>query len=1132
MSSNDKFKNAPRVLTLNAAWQVWLKAKPNKFDSVIRRLKEVGDDPEPSDLPTGFELLHSFYAPGLMASSEVPINTIKITQTIDPKDPADKPLTLDSAQEFVVIAPQFSLPAGDIHSVYPPQGSAAAAAILPHVVFNDPHLPWERWVIDPAKEKEPKRNKTPWMALMAFTADEILLDPKELAGPDRIFASDVQQNPTLSITQKVGDLTAIRPENAKNCVPQGTDPATTADFVFMTPQAFNSYFASDPPKTGVPAAQTQPDLSPYRFTAHSRAINTAGMADAGTQDDGLYSVVVSRRCGVWDNKVPVPIYVHLVSIDEAEKLAPWPMDGTKHVALCSLYSWTYQCLPPESVDIHDALKELGATAAMLGPPAALSKQWKADSDPIKKLLGQRLQDGFTLSRYLLQDGEETAAFYRGPLTPTAVDWPLTSTFPKQSTYSTDLQILDSALGIMDITYSTAWQLGRVLGLADQAFFTALSRLRTAIHSVALDKAKKTILADAHRTGRQVAASLMASFETLRHLTATREIHPRKRWNRPRPPPPDLSLWSSEMQAAFAVAVSDTVADFASSPDGGYYNELNRSANADYAIVLKWVLDHKFLFGIPAHYLIPDPSHLPVESLRFFQIDQNWVDALVDGALSLANHTDQAEDPVRSAIQGAIKSFIDTPDPVLGYKPQIPTYGFLLRSNIVTQFPDLHVDIPFTSKDTPKATLLRHENIDQGVMLVLIDRLPGDKELTGLALTQPPHQQRFAAAATVGIEPGAKPPVLTPTFEVEHMPVFTISDPPSGDAGQNCGPKVTFVQGGTYDNPLFDFETRLINIDNFAQHVFNNLKQYMPKTPVPEFTDTVATAAMMAIQLNDPVYRVNITFPGIPAPPSAKPDTPPTFAVTHRSIKTSATWKYGIAAHYADWIASQGTSHVKPQGLAGGHVPRTISTAEARSRPRNAPPPHYRTIHFKRLPLVAFTDDPPADKPKFSYGMWPVGAVTGNVGSDPPPIPITKTLQDLVISIQLPPDQREVGNFFLSKIVVVIPYGEPNNPAGRTNLFKSYRGIGPTMLSNVRFNVHTQYDSDVDGPLMKLSIIPRRVSGVISIKLINEMSILLPEVEVNAYTKPGLSVMCQMWEWYTFQPDQGFSSPLQVYLDIK
>lgn len=45
----------------------------------------------------------------------------------------------------------------------------------------------------------------------------------------------------------------------------------------------------------------------------------------------------------------------------------------------------------------------------------------------------------------------------------------------------------------------------------------------------------------------------------------------------------------------------------------------------------------FLNNIPAHYLIPDPSFLQRETAKFSYIDPNWMDALIDGALSVGNH---------------------------------------------------------------------------------------------------------------------------------------------------------------------------------------------------------------------------------------------------------------------------------------------------------------------------------------------------------------------------------------------------------------------------------------------------------------------------------------------------------------
>ncbi|KAM7183887.1 hypothetical protein V8F20_012448 [Naviculisporaceae sp. PSN 640] len=1137
------YQNAPRYLTLTAAKEVWdsKKAKPKSFlrTPPPRRAGDVKEDPEPTDLKTGYELLHSYYSPGLPANSEQPVNIINIKQIIEPDSAT--PLKLESNQEFVVIAPQFSLPAGDIHSVYPPPGSSASAAILPHVVFNNPHLPWEREVIQPDKEKDPGRNRTPWMALMAFTADEITLDPSDLAGDNRIFTSDVTQSDSLAITQTLGSLSQIKPENAKSQLPAGYDPTITANFVFMKPDVFTDFFTVGPGQGGVPLPQTQPDLSMYRFLAHSRAINTKGMANAGLQDDGIYSVIVSRRCGVWNNKTPVPIYVHLVSIDEAELLTPWPMSDTKHVALCSLYSWTYRCDPPESVDIADALKELAGTKDMLGPSPALYNDWMDDpEDPVKQALGLRLRDGFTMTRYLVQSGEETAGFYRGPCVPRAVQRPLTSLFPRQSTYSSDLQILDRTLGIMDVTYSTAWQLGRTLGLADQAFFTALGRLRTAIYTVALDNAKKALLGSAHRTATDVVANLSASFKKLESLTTDHDTSPEQRWNRSASTGSvDLSLWSPDMQAAFAKAAQDAAFDFAQSPDKGFYNELNRANSPDYAVVLKWILDRRFLFGIPAHYLISDPSFLPKESLRYFQIDQNWVDALVDGALSLANHIEQDNDVVRKAINDAINAYIATADPVLGYKPQIPVFGFFLRSDIVTQFPDLHVDIPFTTTASSKAPLVRHENIDQGVMLVLLDRLPGDTELTQMTLTQPPHQQRFAAASTVGIEPGANPPVLTPEFEVQHKSIFTVADPPPDVMKQQCGPPYFEYQGKTYDNAVFDFESRMVHIDNFASHVFSNLKENMA---AGYFTDTCATAAMMAIQLNDPVYSITIDFPGVLPPPNSPGSTVPsdiqacahsgTVQMVERKTRSS------VSAMYQEWIASRKALTASnlscAQPGASSAVPSTPAQTSHTRRPIQRPP-HFKRIPSIEAPQLQLPTDPStplpvfAETPQFDYGVWSIGSISG--GNNHPPVPTRSGIaQDLVISIVLPPDQRTIGAFVLMEIDVVIPYGPRDNPAQRTNLFTSYTGPGPVMLSNLRFNVQAVFQKHPDGPVMLLKIIPRLVEGTVPVQVIDEISVLLPRVEVNNYTEQDMFVEFTFNEYWTFQPKVPVPRTVNVSLD--
>jgi len=53
---------------------------------------------------------------------------------------------------------------------------------------------------------------------------------------------------------------------------------------------------------------------------------------------------------------------------------------------------------------------------------------------------------------------------------------------------------------------------------------------------------------------------------------------------------------------------------------------------------------RLLESVPFAYLVPDSLLLPPESIRFFYVDRNWTDALVEGALSVGtvNSSDRAQ----------------------------------------------------------------------------------------------------------------------------------------------------------------------------------------------------------------------------------------------------------------------------------------------------------------------------------------------------------------------------------------------------------------------------------------------------------------------------------------------------------
>jgi len=135
------------------------------------------------------------------------------------------------------------------------------------------------------------------------------------------------------------------------------------------------------------------------------------------------------------------------------------------------------------------------------------------------------------------------------------------------------------------------------------------------------------------------------------------------------------------------------------------------------VVTDWFSDLLTLKHVPFHYLVPREETLPASSLRFFHVDLNWLECLLDGAFSIGrvSSTDISSD---AAARNA------------GHVPNTPTYsGFLLRSPVVTGWPHLGVEaytqaIPATDGYLPKnvspTKRLRLDRLGEDILLCLFE----------------------------------------------------------------------------------------------------------------------------------------------------------------------------------------------------------------------------------------------------------------------------------------------------------------------------------------------------------------------------------------------------------------------------
>lgn len=162
---------------------------------------------------------------------------------------------------------------------------------------------------------------------------------------------------------------------------------------------------------------------------------------------------------------------------------------------------------------------------------------------------------------------------------------------------------------------------------------------------------------------------------------------------------------------------------------------------DGALIRNWLTELHLLKGVPFNYLVADMAMLPAESLRFFQVDNGWLDALLDGAFSLgaagvapaaaaqarqAFHGDAVflarSGAVRQAMRAEQRSRVlgDTPAANAPARPRQHLSGFLLRSALVSGWPGLEVEGYADAGGTQALSIVRMEQVAPALLLCLFD----------------------------------------------------------------------------------------------------------------------------------------------------------------------------------------------------------------------------------------------------------------------------------------------------------------------------------------------------------------------------------------------------------------------------
>jgi hypothetical protein len=332
---------------------------------------------------------------------------------------------------------------------------------------------------------------------------------------------------------------------------------------------------------------------------------------------------------------------------------------------------------------------------------ALRLQLPVSSDPqvpgsAADLAQKALQQGYAALEYETRVGDQTFAWYHGPFVPHPIE-PFTGLPPFTS--SAAATIYDAATGTFDLSYAAGWEIGRLLALSDRAYSTSQARARKALRKVVnlvRERGRTDAIEDGVGLGELLRPDHVSSSFVGWLGNELAERLPRSGVGAVRPSPQADFQASPPPQPAAA----ELRALLGQRPVQALLEQHAAAAIEDGPLsdVADWLAHLRLLDGVPFAHLVADARMLKPESIRFFYVDPNFLDALCDGAQSVGIHSSRdalQHQLVRGVIRdAAIERAAARRAKLLGAAAEgeagDPVAGFVLRSAVVSGWPGLEV----------------------------------------------------------------------------------------------------------------------------------------------------------------------------------------------------------------------------------------------------------------------------------------------------------------------------------------------------------------------------------------------------------------------------------------------------------
>lgn len=683
---------------------------------------------------------------------------------------ASQHIKAKDVQKFNIKGDRWRINPNDIASTYPCKNAVGDFGNdLPFITFYRKTLPWLR---------SKGENHTPWMAVLLLTEKDLELTKKEITLQNKQVKKQPKLIPTIDREIKeFVDLNITNPNILSNKILEESIDSDTEKL--QTIRLSPEYFTKDISEKSLYSNRKEM-LEYISDLCHVREVNLEhSNVDKGhTADNGIKNGIKEKSVIICSElpKIEQRYFAYLISLEGFDILK---LDNNNFtgVEVIALHSWSFttkangfDCFE-KSVNAlfieSDEKHTVSNTKELLLRESTLKN--KKDLTNINDTSA----DGYINLKYCSANNKKSNFWFKGPLSPQKVE-----VDPKIINKSvTDFSEIKTNVNTQH--YYVAWQLGRLLALSNKSYIQAKLKyknhfknsvlkeyhyLNSSIHKIKGKNLEENVLLSGNYLNEEKIdivnniinlglASSALEFEKqaqkddspheedqfLNKNLHTKEIHSQKvsldsvldsyRTN-------NLQKTSNDKNPIINSKILKTSED---------QSDVLDIINAYQAEIL--LLKH-----IPFYYFVNNEKTLPVDSLKFFHIDSNWMHAVIMGASSVGycpkvdmdheelffNHFKskrvQTIQRDRSTILGMnLKSLNNT--------QKTPVFGFFIRSSFISHYPGAK----FLIDDTTSP--LRIQKYGDTILMCLFDKIP----TKNIIITEADHGLRYGLAGNNDIK---------------------------------------------------------------------------------------------------------------------------------------------------------------------------------------------------------------------------------------------------------------------------------------------------------------------------------------------------------------------------------------------